>query len=628
MSKRICTGFILICLLLTMPACAVGAGQPAAGNVEKISNQTDGFTDVPSDAWYAGAVQYCRENGLMAGTSDTTFAPEATLTRAMLVTILWRQAEKPVVNYLMQFSDVPEGQWYSEAVRWAASETLVAGYGDGRFGTNDPITQEQLNLIFQRYTDQPVTGGIPGFDGSSRHATRAQAAAAVMNYAQLSQQGTTGGKVLVAYFSATGNTRPVAEKVAEVTGGDLFEIVPAQPYTAADLNYNTDCRANAEQNDPDARPAIAGAVENMEQYDAVFIGYPIWWGRAPKIIHTFLETYDLSGKTVAAFCTSGSSPHEDATLRGYEPDAVWLEGRRFSGTSQVEDWVNGLDLTKFEGDHTVGIFNFDSRTVTLNSGYTMPINGLGTYSLHGETCVNSVKSALQSGVRLIDTASAYGNEEEVGRAIREAIDEGIIKREDVFVITKIYPGSEMANPEQSIQACLDRLDIDYVDMMLLHHPDRNDVKAYRAMEKFVADGKIRSLGLSNWYVKELESFLPQVTITPALVQNEIHPYYQENDVIPYIQDLGIVVQGWYPLGGRGHTAELLGDEVISAIAKAHGVSSAQVILRWNLQKGVVVIPGSSNPDHIRENTELYGFTLTDEEMARINALNRNEKHDW
>ncbi len=186
----------------------------------------------------------------------------------------------------------------------------------------------------------------------------------------------------------------------------------------------------------------------------------------------------------------------------------------------------------------------------------------------------------------------------------------------------------MAKPEQSIQACLDGLDIGYVDMMLLHHLDRNDVKAYRAMEKFVEDGKIRSLGLSNWYVKELESFLPQVTITPALVQNEIHPYYQENDVVPYIQNLGIVVQGWYPLGGRGHTSELLGDEVISGIAKAHNVSSAQVILRWNLQMGVVVIPGSSNPDHIKENTELYGFELTDAEMAQIIALDRNEKHDW
>ncbi len=273
-------------------------------------------------------------------------------------------------------------------------------------------------------------------------------------------------------------------------------------------------------------------------------------------------------------------------------------------------------------------FDFERKTVMLNSGYEMPINGLGTYSLHGDECINSVKSALSNGVRLIDTASAYGNEEEIGQAVREAIDEGIIQREDVFVTTKIYPGSEMGNPAQSIQSCLDRLDIGYVDLMLLHHPDPNDVEAYKAMEQFVEEGKIRSIGLSNWYVEELTEFLPQVDTVPALVQNEIHPYYQENDVIPFIQDLGIVVQGWYPLGGRGHTGELLGDPVISEIAEAHGVSSAQVILRWNLQKGVVVIPGSSNPDHIKENTELYHFGLTEDEMARINALDRGEKHDW
>lgn len=147
------------------------------------------------------------------------------------------------------------------------------------------------------------------------------------------------------------------------------------------------------------------------------------------------------------------------------------------------------------------------------------------------------------------------------------------------------------------------------------------------MEQAVAEGKIRSIGLSNWYVEEQEDFLHQAGTIPALVQNEIHPYYQENHVIPYIQDLGIVVQGWYPLGGRGHTAELLGDEVISAIAQAHGKSSAQVILRWNLQKGVVIIPGSSNPGHIKENTELFDVTLTGDEMAKINALDRNEKHD-
>ena len=134
--------------------------------------------------------------------------------------------------------------------------------------------------------------------------------------------------------------------------------------------------------------------------------------------------------------------------------------------------------------------------------------------------------------------------------------------------------------------------------------------------------------LNCFFTDYMEDFLPQVDTVPALVQNEIHPYYQENDVIPFIQSLGIVTQGWYPLGGRGYTAGLLGDKTITAIADAHGVSAAQVILRWNLQKGVVVIPGSSNPDHILENTQLYDFELSGEEMVQINALDRGEKHDW
>lgn len=444
----------------------------------------------------------------------------------------------------------------------------------------------------------------------------------------------TNNKILVAYFSATGTTRPLAEYAADILHADLYEIVPKEPYTDKDLAYYTNGRADQEQNDPDARPEISGSMDDMEDYDIVLLGYPIWHGQAPRIISTFLESYDFSGKTIVPFCTSHSSGigSSDINLHILADNANWLSGKRFaSGTSRsaMEEWIGGLDLPDTnKSTGTVHAFDFDTKTVTLNSGYEMPINGLGTYSLHGEECINSVKSALSDGVRLIDTASAYGNEEEVGQAVREAIKEGIIQREDVFVITKIYPGSEMENPEESIQACLDRLNIGYVDMMLLHHPDKNDVKAYKTMEKFVEDGKIRSVGLSNWYIEELEEFLPQVNIIPALVQNEIHPYYQENDVIPYIQNLGIVVQGWYPLGGRGHTAELLGDEVISGIARVHDVSSAQVILRWNLQKGVVVIPGSSNPDHIKENTELYHFTLTDEEMEQINALERNEKHDW
>lgn len=295
-------------------------------------------------------------------------------------------------------------------------------------------------------------------------------------------------------------------------------------------------------------------------------------------------------------------------------------------TEETAEPVTDTETASNQEDHPMTndiSFNFETRTVMLNSGYEMPIYGIGTYSLTGETCVESITAALNSGVRLIDTAYMYHNEESVGEAVRNSG----IPREEIFVITKLYP-NQFSNPKEAIEEALNKLDIDYIDMMLLHHPGTGDVEAYLAMEKAVADRKIRSIGLSNWYIEELEEFLPQVNITPALVQNEIHPYYQENDVIPYIQSRGIVVQGWYPLGGRGHTTELLGDEVISEIAAAHGKSSAQVILRWNLQKGVVVIPGSSNPEHIQENTELFDFELTAKEMERINALDRGEKHDW
>lgn len=272
-------------------------------------------------------------------------------------------------------------------------------------------------------------------------------------------------------------------------------------------------------------------------------------------------------------------------------------------------------------------FDFETKTVMLNSGYEMPIMGLGTYSLDYDTCVNSVKALLENGGRLIDTAYMYHNEEAVGEGVRQAMKEYKIPREDIFVITKIYP-SQFNDPKAAIDMALEKLDIEYIDMMLLHHPGDGDVDAYKAMEKYVEEGKIKSLGLSNWYVEELTEFLPQVTITPALVQNEIHPYYQEQDVVPFIQEKGIVMQCWYPLGGRGHTAELLGDNTIKAIAEAHGVSSAQVILRWDLQRGIVVIPGSSNPEHIKENLDLFAFELTADEMEQINSLDRNEKHDW
>ncbi|MCD8370587.1 MAG: aldo/keto reductase [Clostridiales bacterium] len=439
----------------------------------------------------------------------------------------------------------------------------------------------------------------------------------------------SGNNVLVAYFSCTGTTEQIAQWIVDQTGADSYRIIPETPYTAEDLNYNnSSSRANREQADASARPAISGSVEGIEQYDVIFLGYPIWHGQAPRIISTFLESRDFSGVTIIPFCTSHSSGIGSSAenLHALCSDRVtWMDGQRFSGNTSentVNEWLRTLELPERENP-VVREFNFETRTVMLNSGYEMPIAGLGTYSLTDAECAVSIDALLEAGGRLIDTAYMYHNEAAVGQAIRDSD----VPREEVFVITKLYP-SQFDRAPEAIDEALDRMGLDYIDMILLHHPGDGDVEAYLALEQAVADGKVHSIGLSNWYVEELEKFLPQVNITPALVQNEIHPYYQENDVIPYIQSLGIVVQGWYPLGGRGHTAELLGDETISAIAEKHGVSSAQAILRWNLQKGVVVIPGSSNPEHIRENLDLFGFELTDEEMAQIRALDRNEKHDW
>lgn len=443
-----------------------------------------------------------------------------------------------------------------------------------------------------------------------------------------------GGRALVVWFSCTNTTEGIADRIVEATDAATWRIEPEVAYTSEDLNYNnSSSRANREQNDPSARPAIKGKCENLADCDVVFLGYPIWWGKAPKVIFTFLESHDLTGKIIVPFCTSHSSGigSSDTDLHRLAPGAEWKQGRRFGGNESketIENWIESMNLN-FNNDTNAGVFdlskgtNGNAPTVKLSSGYDMPVLGLGTYSLHGNVCVNSVKAALAAGFRKIDTAHMYDNEEEVGQGVRESG----VPRGEIFVATKLYP-NQYSNPEAAIEECLRKLDIGYIDLMLLHHPGTNDVKAYKAMEKYVAAGKIRSIGVSCYYVKEIDEFLPQVNIKPVLVQNEVHPYYQDTEVMEHLHDLGIVVEAWYPLGGRGHQTELLSDPVLSDIAAKYGKSVVQVILRWHLQRGVVAIPGSSNPDHIRENISVFDFSLTDDEMARIAALDRNEKHDW
>lgn len=271
-------------------------------------------------------------------------------------------------------------------------------------------------------------------------------------------------------------------------------------------------------------------------------------------------------------------------------------------------------------------FDFETKTVTLNSGYEMPILGLGMFSLSETQAENSTYWALKAGFRLIDTARIYGNEAAVGRGLQRAIDEGIVTREEVFITTKMWT-SDFDDGDAAIDASLRWLNVDYIDLMILHHSQpSNDVQAYQSMERAVADGKLRSIGLSNYYEPEdFDRLISQTTIRPALLQNETHPYHQSGEMKEHIAQYGTVLESWFPLGGRGNTQTLFNDPTIAAIAQAHGKSSAQVIIRWHLQAGNICIPGSSNEQHIIEDYDVWDFELTEDEMAQMTALERDDR---
>ncbi|MDE7326618.1 MAG: aldo/keto reductase, partial [Lachnospiraceae bacterium] len=265
-------------------------------------------------------------------------------------------------------------------------------------------------------------------------------------------------------------------------------------------------------------------------------------------------------------------------------------------------------------------------TVLLNSGYEMPILGIGCFRLSQEEAENSVYWALRDGYRLIDTARIYGNEAGVGRGIQRAIDEGFVTREEIFVTTKMWT-DDYDDGAAAVDASLDRLGLDYIDLMILHHSQpENDVEAYQAMEQAVADGKLKSIGLSNYYEPEdFDRLVNATAIVPALIQNETHPYHQSMEMKEHIAQYGTVMESWFPLGGRGNTQTLFNDETISSIAEAHGKTSAQVILRWHLQAGNIAIPGSSNEAHIQENFEIFDFELSEEEMQRMTDIDKDQR---
>lgn len=260
--------------------------------------------------------------------------------------------------------------------------------------------------------------------------------------------------------------------------------------------------------------------------------------------------------------------------------------------------------------------------VTLYNDVKVPVLGIGTFMISPEDTEKSVYTALKGGYRMIDTANAYMNEEAVGKGLARAVKEGIVERGDVFVSTKIWP--TLYENADAVEDTLKRLGLDYVDLLFIHQPAGNFIAGYQLIEKAYEDGKARSLGISNMHDEKLEKLLTAAKIKPHVIQLEAHPYCTEKEIMGRLAEYGTKLMGWYPLGHGD--AGLIEEEVFTKLADKYHKSNAQIILRWHTQMGFMTIPGSKNPDHIRDNADIFDFALTGEEMEEIAKLDGTKKY--
>ena len=255
---------------------------------------------------------------------------------------------------------------------------------------------------------------------------------------------------------------------------------------------------------------------------------------------------------------------------------------------------------------------------TLNNGIKMPMAGIGVFMLTPEEAERAVESALRSGVRLIDTANGYMNESATGRGIKKSG----VAREEIFLVTKLWP--TVYEKETAVDETLARLGTDYIDLLFLHQPTDNWREGYRNIEKAVKEGKVKAIGLSNFPEGLLKEAIETMEIKPQVVQVEAHPYFPQTELKKMLAETGMGLMAWFPLGHGDKN--LVNELVFTELAAKYGKTNAQIILRWHIQSGHVVIPGSKNPDHIRDNYNIFDFELTKEDMEAIAGINKGVRY--
>ena len=258
------------------------------------------------------------------------------------------------------------------------------------------------------------------------------------------------------------------------------------------------------------------------------------------------------------------------------------------------------------------------ETLTLNNGVEMPMAGIGVFMQSSAEAEASVESALRSGVRLVDTANGYMNESATGRGIKKSG----VPRDDIFLVTKLWP--TVYEKDDAVDATLKRLDTDVIDLLFLHQPTSNWREGYRNIEKAVKAGKVRAIGLSNFPEDLLQEAIDTMDMKPQMVQVEAHPYFPQTELKKKLAETGMGLMAWYPLGHGDKS--LIQEPVFTELSKKYGKSNAQIILRWHIQSGNVVIPGSKNPDHIRDNFDIFDFELTDDDMAAIAKVDKGVRY--